>query len=130
MNRRRDLATTLVFTILLASGVRCTPETPSVCLGSGASPVPSAAMVCARLQSINCPITECEEAYEQWRRSLDPNTFSRVTHCYHLASNCSEVTACNRVCGPSGGPVEVPMSDASVQDAAMVPDASLDETGG
>jgi hypothetical protein len=92
----------------------CGAETPTVCLGPPSAPAVPPQAVCEHLRMINCPIVECAAAYESWRGSVEPASFARVTNCYAAARTCEQVNACNRACGPAGGPVPLPPRDGAI----------------
>lgn len=121
-----------VFILLALSLSGCPAETPTVCLGAAGAPAAQPQAVCEHLRMINCPIVECTAAYESWRSAVEPASFARVSNCYTAATTCEQVSACNRACGPGGGPVIPPprdRADAST-DGAPMEDARAQDAGG
>jgi hypothetical protein len=126
-----------VFTALAALALAlalpgCPAETPTVCLGPAGAPAAQPQAVCEHLRMINCPIVECTVAYEAWRASVEPASFARVSNCYAAARTCEQVSACNRACGPGGGPVIPPPPDRAdgSTDGAPMEDARAQDAGG
>jgi hypothetical protein len=90
--------------ISLATALVGCAEIPApTCRSSGTSAAASAAEVCGHLRAINCPVADCEGAYDQWQRSMDSAAFALVTQCYRVARTCGEVDECSRACVPDAG---------------------------
>jgi hypothetical protein len=124
----RTVARTLLALAALTLLAGCTPLTLTTpqCRAVANEPTPTAAQVCGRLASMQCPVMDCEAAYAEWQGRLGPDEFARVTSCYMHANGCAEVGECQEACGPGSRRVQLgPAADA----ASNAADAAGDATG-
>lgn len=104
------------------------PPAPRCVAVQGEATVP-VAQVCAKLNTLDCRLPDCAQAYASYQSRVSPAEFSRLTSCYAHATSCAEVGECELACGADGGMITVsPPTDASVDASvdAMATDASVD----